>query len=146
MSDNSTVTADGIGTGVTIPRWSRAANLAGWEDDRLAETNETFHGVAVIADSEETINSAFATASVGIVGLAINKAVNLVADTTEASIADSHVTAGPEAAAGVAVRAHQSTDVTNRGGVAGANGMGAVGGFDTTIIENNTTGLHHGHG
>ncbi|NLX97528.1 MAG: cadherin-like domain-containing protein, partial [Rhodopirellula sp.] len=136
--NNSTLTADGTGTGVTTPRWSRATNLAGWQDDRLTQTSETFHGVAVVADSKETVHSAFGTASAGLVGVAVNKAVNLVVDATEASIANSDVTEGLGGTAGIAVRAHQTTDVTDLGGVFGGSGMGGVGGFDTTIINTTT--------
>ncbi|NUQ63376.1 MAG: tandem-95 repeat protein, partial [Pirellulales bacterium] len=138
LINRSAVTAGGNGAGRTVPHWHQPANEAGWQDDRLVGTNETFHGVAVVADSVETLRSAFATASIGAGGLAVNKAVNLVADTTEAGITDSHIAEGPDGTAGVAVRAHQATNVTNLGGVAGASGLGAVGGFDTTIVNNLT--------
>ncbi|HQL22815.1 MAG TPA: hypothetical protein PKY95_00170, partial [candidate division Zixibacteria bacterium] len=135
----STVTAGGNGTGKAATRWSRKANESGWEDDRLQETVQYVKGVAVIAAADEELDSAFASASVGFVGLAVNKAVNLIGDTVAAKITDSTITEPLIGAGGVFVRAGQVTAVNNQGGAAGVYGLGVVGGFDTTIIDTAVT-------
>ena len=135
----STLLAGAVGVGRVAPRWSRRENGTGWEDDRLKTTEETVRGVAVIASAAESIDSTFATASAGLFGLALNKAVNTIGDTVIATISGSDASTPQTGTGGVIVRARQVTDVDNEGGAAGASGIGGVGGFDTTLINSTVT-------
>ena len=131
----STLWAGAAGAGRAVRRTSREENDEGFEDDRLGEDEETFSGIAVIASAEETLDNAFATGSIGIVGLAVNKAVNLIADSVSGTVTGSSLETPLARTGGVRVSATQTTDIENEGGAAGLSGIGVVGGFDTTIID-----------
>lgn len=144
---NSQATAAGNGDGISVARWAKAANANGWQDDRLSTLPETIHGLAVIADSSETMDNAFATLGLTLgLGLNVNKSVNVIGDVTTASIGDTTGGYGTIEAPSVVVRASHDTAVTNLGGVAQGAGVGLVGAIDTTIIDAQTTATILGHG
>lgn len=142
----SAVTANGTGAGLAVTRWAKVANADGWQDDRLTTSLETIHGLAVIADSGETLDNALATSgSTGGWGLNVNKSVNLIGDITTASIGDATTGRCVIAAPAVIVRAGHDSAVTNFGGVEQGAGIGLVGGIDTTIVAAQTTATIRGH-
>ena len=109
-------------------------------DDRLNTSQETIHGLAVLADSSETMDNAFATLGLTLgLGLNVNKSVNLIGDVTTASIGGDGSGQCTIEAPSVIVRASHDTEVTNLGGVAQGAGVGAVGAVDTTIIDAQTS-------
>ncbi len=111
---NSQATAAGHGAGISITRWTKADNTAGWQDDRLTTSQETIHGLAVIAESRETLDNAFATVGVTAgLGLNVNKSVNLIGDVTTAGIGDAAVGRCTIEAPAVIVRAGHQSNVTN---------------------------------
>jgi hypothetical protein len=141
VDGGSQVTAQGQGAGSPVETWGAVA--AGAPDAKTAGllAVESDNGVALTASTTETLNNVTAAVG-GAVGLGIglDVLVNIVNDTTHATIDAAGVLASG-ASADVIVRAHQETDDSNSGG-SGAVGLAAAAvGINVDVIHNDTEAL-----
>ncbi len=129
---SSDVTARGQGPAATVSRWTRDGSGV------LTEGTEEIRGLAAVASGAAEVFVVGATAGAGGLGIAANVIVNLVSDTTEASIEDSRINQGGGDRGDVVVRAHHDTLMNSGSGAAGvgANAIGAA--IDIDVIDNVT--------
>jgi trimeric autotransporter adhesin len=129
LVDHSTIAASGIGPG---------AEIRTWDKDSGAELIESVRGLSVVADVNENVEVAAATAGLGAGGIAGNVAITNVADKTDAYLSASTVNSATDFGQSVTVRAHQETVIDNKGGALAAGGLAAAAGVDTVLLENVT--------
>ena len=138
INDNSRVTANGRGAGSLVETWGAVEGGAPAGSGATGQlSTEDDHGVALTASTTETLNNITAAAGGGTVGIGLNVLVNIVSDTTHATIDGALVEAfGSDSR--VIVRAHQDTEDMNSGGALGVGLFAGGAGINVDVVKNDT--------